>query len=190
MSEAKKLSEHWGTCDDYDCWLCHEEEATKRLSESIKKQFLSRGVPVASGTGEYVAQEIVSATRPATFEAAFDFVVSLARRVMLDRHRKYGRGNIDAFGKLGVLVRLSDKIVRLRTLLLKNRGGESTDESEIDTWIDVANYGVIGLELLFDIWGLPMEEELPKAPKRNGNPQKSHTVVPTIIMESNGGKPA
>lgn len=64
--------------------------------------------------------------------------------ILLDRKNKdYGPGNISAFGEKGVIVRLNDKIERLKTLVWNNRSPEH--EKVSDTWLDVTNYGIIGL---------------------------------------------
>jgi hypothetical protein len=62
-----------------------------------------------------------------------------------ERQRKYGRGNIAAFGEIGCLVRGSDKLARLRQALIANKGAEATDESIEDSWRDLLNYAAMGL---------------------------------------------
>jgi len=64
--------------------------------------------------------------------------------VLLDRkNRDYGPGNISAFGEKGVIVRVNDKVERLKTLVWGSKDPEH--EKVSDTWMDLANYGVIGL---------------------------------------------
>ena len=64
--------------------------------------------------------------------------------ILLDRKNKdYGPGNISAFGEKGVIVRLNDKIERLKTLVWNDKSPEH--EKVSDTWLDVTNYGIIGL---------------------------------------------
>lgn len=67
-----------------------------------------------------------------------------ARNVQLldSKQQDYGSGNISAFGEMGVLVRSSDKVERLKTLL--KSGAKPKHESISDTWADLANYGLIG----------------------------------------------
>ena len=62
-----------------------------------------------------------------------------------DRQRKYGTGNIAAFMEVGCLVRSSDKVARLKEALLGNQGGNSSDESVLDSWMDLANYAIMGV---------------------------------------------
>ena len=69
----------------------------------------------------------------------------------------YGLGNIALGGNLespedqkyalqGIQIRLNDKINRLKNLL-KNDKSYVEDESLEDTFIDIANYGIIGILL-------------------------------------------
>ena len=70
----------------------------------------------------------------------------------------YGPGNIMAFRHIGLMVRLSDKIERLKNLMQKSGvvlgddGFDNSDnirfESIRDTYMDIAGYGVIGMMLL------------------------------------------
>jgi len=96
---------------------------------------------------------------PKTFEEAIDSVLAEMREVMLKKQYSYGPKNISAFGQVGVLVRLSDKIERMKHLIINNRDPEN--ESLDDSWLDTANYGLIGLMLKRGIWGLPLEDSIP-----------------------------
>lgn len=61
------------------------------------------------------------------------------------RQRKYGPGNIAAFGDLGVCVRAQDKLARLRHHYFGGGAGDMPDESVDDAWRDLAVYAVIAL---------------------------------------------
>ena len=74
----------------------------------------------------------------------------------------YGLGNIALGGNLnssddknyalqGIQIRLNDKVNRLKNLF-KNGENFVKDESVEDTFMDIANYGIIGLLLLKDKW--------------------------------------
>ena len=62
-------------------------------------------------------------------------------QVIVDKQRDYGPGNINAFGDYGVLVRLNDKVERLKTLYAS--GDMPQHESVDDSWLDGSNYGTI-----------------------------------------------
>lgn len=69
-------------------------------------------------------------------------------QLMRERGAKYGPGNIAEWGDLGVLVRLSDKMARLRNAY----GQEFADESVDDTLMDIANYAIICLAWRRGYW--------------------------------------
>ncbi|NPA76854.1 MAG: hypothetical protein GXN93_03820 [Candidatus Diapherotrites archaeon] len=62
----------------------------------------------------------------------------------------YGPRNIADFGELGVLIRVNDKVQRLRNLLFGNKNPQN--ESIYDSWRDIANYGLIGQLVHEEIW--------------------------------------
>lgn len=55
----------------------------------------------------------------------------------------YGHDNISRFGRIGLLVRVHDKIARLENLL--SRGVTPQNESLVDNYIDVVGYATIGM---------------------------------------------
>ena len=72
--------------------------------------------------------------------------VALENIQLLDQKNKdYGSSNLDEFGSYGVLVRLSDKMGRLKNLISSKK--KPNFESLIDTWKDAMNYALIGAVL-------------------------------------------
>ena len=76
----------------------------------------------------------------------------------------YGPGNISMGTALeteedkrlaltGLIIRMNDKINRLITLVVKNNENKLQDESVIDTFADLAVYGVIAQVVNEDSWG-------------------------------------
>lgn len=57
------------------------------------------------------------AEKPTTFEEAPDLVVAELKELMIKKQRSYGHKNITDFGSFGVLVRVNDKINRLKKFL-------------------------------------------------------------------------
>lgn len=96
--------------------------------------------------------------KPTTFEDALDTILAEMRATMLSKQADYGPGNIAAFGELGVLVRASDKLERLKNLVMGNR--TPNHESIDDAWLDLGNYGIIAQMVRRGWWGLPMEGEV------------------------------
>lgn len=66
--------------------------------------------------------------------------------MLKQKHHDYGEENLAAFGELGILVRTSDKLARLKNLVGKN--AEVSDETREDTWRDLAGYAIQALILL------------------------------------------
>ena len=83
-------------------------------------------------------------------------------RMFAAKHMDYGLQNISLGGDLtkendkkfsltGLAIRLTDKISRLRNLLTNGRNFVKGEGME-DTFIDVANYGIIGMLVGRDKW--------------------------------------
>ncbi|MHB1954841.1 MAG: hypothetical protein ACYCOU_13965, partial [Sulfobacillus sp.] len=85
--------------------------------------------------------------------------------LMVRKHQDYGPGNINAFGEVGLVVRLSDKIERLKHLLFETdatgrrvpRPTEPHNESVEDTYRDILNYALIALMVRHQWWNLPFD---------------------------------
>ena len=83
-------------------------------------------------------------------------------RMFAAKHMDYGLQNIPLGGDLtkendkkfsltGLAIRLTDKISRLRNLLTNGRNFVKGEGME-DTFIDIANYGIIGMLVGRDKW--------------------------------------
>jgi hypothetical protein len=70
-------------------------------------------------------------------------------QLMDKKQQDYGSNNISAFGEFGVLVRLNDKIERLKNL---NKMPAVKNEAIEDTYQDIANYAVISLMIRRNLW--------------------------------------
>lgn len=76
-----------------------------------------------------------------------------ALEVLISKHKDYGPSNIaNAPGGAlnGLSVRLHDKVARLANLIEKD--ADPKHESLYDTFLDIANYGLIGMMVLNDDW--------------------------------------
>lgn len=76
-------------------------------------------------------------------------------RTLCSKQHDYGHENINAFGLLGVAVRLHDKIARLRNLSAK---GDVMNEPLLDTWLDMVGYAVIAEMLVNNTFNLELGE--------------------------------
>lgn len=62
--------------------------------------------------------------------------------MMLERHKKYGTGNIAKHGPLGIQVRMDDKFARLEA------GSENYDDETVENTLD----DIIGYALIWKLW--------------------------------------
>jgi hypothetical protein len=72
------------------------------------------------------------------------------------KQRDYGSDNILRFGRLGLLVRVHDKIARLENLAA--RGTEPNNESISDNYMDVIGYCTVAIMFEHGWFTLPLEE--------------------------------
>lgn len=77
-------------------------------------------------------------------------------RLVVSKQLDYGSGNILAFGEFGVLVRLNDKIERIKNL--RRTGKSPANESVLDSWRDICGYSLISVMLLRGWFTLPLAE--------------------------------
>jgi ribosomal protein S27AE len=75
-----------------------------------------------------------------------DEALAAVASVLRDKHHDYGENNLKDFGELGILVRASDKIARLKNLV--DTEANVTDESRADTWRDLAGYAIQALIMM------------------------------------------
>ena len=94
---------------------------------------------------------------PQTFEEACETVALDLAELIAAKQNDYGKDNILGFGEQGLVVRLWDKINRLKNLVWNNT--RPKNESVEDTLKDVAGYAIIGLMLRKGWFELPMKED-------------------------------
>lgn len=80
---------------------------------------------------------------PTTLEQAFSQVDAELLAMFIKKHKDYGKGNILSNKELGIAMRVSEKVERLKNLLITQQG--PMNESIEETWIDIAVYGVIAV---------------------------------------------
>ena len=77
--------------------------------------------------------------------------------LLVRKQKDYGHGNIQAFGVLGVAVRICDKIARYFNLV--NRQDDAQNEPFIDCLVDMVGYSVIALMLKDDTFKLELKDD-------------------------------
>lgn len=86
-------------------------------------------------------------------------VMAEAFALWKERQKKYGPGNIAAFHDPGCVVRAQDKLARLKRFYFEG-GTEMKDESVTDSWLDLANYAIMGLVCHRGQW--PGQKQVPR----------------------------
>jgi len=81
--------------------------------------------------------------QPKYLDEAFEQVLEEMLKLFVKKYKDYGKGNILDTEEMGIVFRISDKLNRLKNLLVKKKQPES--ETIEDSWIDIAVYGVIAI---------------------------------------------
>lgn len=71
-------------------------------------------------------------------------------KLLRKKNEMYGDGNVDMMGKEGVVLRISEKIERLKHFFKTKN--DSNEEPVEDAWKDIAGFGIIGLMLERNKW--------------------------------------
>jgi len=106
------------------------------------------------------AKEILKKEYPLIYETYVE-VMDEQFELFAKKHLDYGMGNVSAgtqlvneeekeFAMTGLWYRLSDKINRWKNMILTNRKAEN--ETLIDTFQDITNYGIISQLVFNDKW--------------------------------------
>lgn len=82
---------------------------------------------------------------PQTLDQAFTEVNQELLDMFLKKHKDYGKGNILSVQELGIALRISEKIERIKHILMQ--GNKPNNESIEETWIDIGVYAVIAVLL-------------------------------------------
>lgn len=94
-----------------------------------------------------------------TFDDAIRQIALEKAELVIGKQRDYGKNNIlkcPVGVEVGILVRLSDKLNRLTTLLMS--GESPKNESINDSWSDVVGYGLVALMYRDNKFELPLKK--------------------------------
>ena len=95
----------------------------------------------------------------------YETVIKELADVLVKKQNDYGHDNISRFGRLGLLVRVHDKIARLENLA--RRGTSPKNESVRDNYMDVINYCAIGMMVEMDWFLLELLTVAEETPSSN-----------------------
>ena len=79
-----------------------------------------------------------------TLDQAYEEILQELLTTFLKKHKDYGKGNILSIKELGIAMRMSEKVERIKHLLMKEQMGEKpANESIEDSLTDIAVYSII-----------------------------------------------
>lgn len=125
----------------------HLESYRKRLAKCVREQKEIPRLDIIDVA--HIAIGELKAQKQWDSEEMVDLLVS--------KQRDYGHGNILAFAHVGIAIRMCDKLARLDTLL--TNGATPSNESLIDTWMDLVGYAVISEMLYLEVFELELRDE-------------------------------
>ena len=91
-----------------------------------------------------------------TFEEECRAIAIEVSETLIEKHKEYGVDNILIFKEQGLVVRVWDKVSRLKNIVWK---GQSPSILE-DTWKDMAGYAMIGMMLQRGTFTVPLEGQV------------------------------
>lgn len=88
------------------------------------------------------------------------------------KHHDYGQANIERFGVEGILVRMSDKVERLKNLATRE-DSPAIAESVLDAWTDLVGYSIVGIMFINGTFTLPLAADVTSS-ELSPEPQYGH----------------
>lgn len=135
---ADALAELWvsnGMSRPSSTWVTDIEEHLPTLDEA---RGLAAEWPDLRASLKAIGYATIVNSPGLTYQHVLDTVIG--------KQRDYGHGNILKFGLVGIVVRLSDKIERLKNL--RSSGSTAVNESIFDTRLDIVGYSMIAMMLI------------------------------------------
>jgi len=93
--------------------------------------------------------------KPDSFDSAVKIVAEALTKLVISKHYKYGKKNIQDLGQLGIFCRTYDKTARLREHFIC--GAKLGTEGTLDSFADLAGYGIV--DILYEMGWYDLELE-------------------------------
>ena len=77
-----------------------------------------------------------------------DSILAEIKAMLEAKNADYGDSNLVKFKTFGILVRVSDKLERIRHMKESGKDGGEVGEKEIQEWHDIAGYAVQAIRLI------------------------------------------
>lgn len=148
-------------CSDATAYILNTDYA-QQLDLKGLDNWLNVGVDLAADDFAAIAQSALLQIDAGVNTTQTDMMDDVERTV-ISKQKDYGHGNIMRHGLHGVIVRMCDKVERIKNLESK-RFGEPVNESLGDSWLDLVGYCIIAIMLLQGTFELPLEQDVPAEP--------------------------
>jgi hypothetical protein len=79
------------------------------------------------------------------FRDRLDDVAEEMVNLLISKRKSYGLHNLVRFGAIGIVIRASDKVDRLATMLKAGETASADGDSIEDAFKDLVGYGILGL---------------------------------------------
>lgn len=149
------------------------EGRLKRLRMAVDGLIACQFEPSGSvRPGEILQEEIVSSWRKVGYYGRefgaiacptslldAENVADHVHGVLVRKQMDYGHENIRRFGRIGLIVRMQDKVARLENLIARGAAEDPQNESLFDNVVDVMGYSAIGLMWESETFLLPLKEK-------------------------------
>ena len=86
------------------------------------------------------------------FLSGIDEVHAICKKIAKKKNHDYGYSNLAVFGVKGNLIRASDKMARLKTLVWDECEAQVEDEKVLDTVYDLINYATYMAMMIKGEW--------------------------------------
>lgn len=90
-----------------------------------------------------------------SFDEAVGMTCEALKRLVISKHSKYGKKNINDLGQIGIFCRAYDKTSRLREHFVNK--AELGVEGTMDSFADLAGYGIV--DILYEMGWYNLELE-------------------------------
>lgn len=160
-----KMPESWADAS-WEKLRAIEKQATAieidgSITPSLEAYFDAMGVAVRSNASHDTLYDVcrnVATLAAGALVATGKWDIESMQDTLCAKQHDYGHENINAFGIIGVAVRLSDKIARYGNLVGK-ASNKVSGETILDTLVDMVGYGVISMMLDDGSFQLPLTIE-------------------------------
>ena len=130
------------------------ENLFKGLKEELEDEFdnfieelIEYSESTEGDNGEESKEMKMTMSDNSEFSETLSITLNYLKELLEKKNRDYGSNNLLTFGDLGILVRLSDKLERLKNYVLRDRTFGIDDENLEDTLYDIAGYAIMWIVL-------------------------------------------